>query len=44
MIIRGTPKNTTDFIEIKSKYLYLFLLKLNIQPLYFDGKSYYYKK
>ena len=44
MIIRGTPKNTTDFIEVKSKYLYLFLLKLNIQPLYFDGKSYYYKK
>lgn len=44
MIIRDTPKDKSKYIMVKSKFIYLFLLKLNIQPLYFDGNTYYYKK
>lgn len=44
MIIRGTPKDIERYIKVKNKSVYMFLLKLNIQPLYFDGKIYYYKK
>jgi hypothetical protein len=43
MIIRGTPKNTTDFIEVSSRYTMTRLQEEGFMAEYIDNQYAYFR-
>lgn len=43
MIIRGTPKNITNYIKVSSKYVMTKLQEMGYFPEYIDNKFAYFK-
>ncbi len=44
MLIRGTPKNKSDFILVKDKIINELLQKFGCKPMYEDEYGFYYQK
>lgn len=44
MLIRGTPKNKSNFILVKDKIINELLQKFGCKPMYEDEHGFYYQK
>lgn len=43
MVVRGTPKNITDYVKVSSKYVMTKLQEMGYSPEYIDNKFAYFK-
>ena len=44
MLIRGTPKDKSEFVLVKDKLINNSLQRFGCKPMYLDKNGFYYKK